>query len=221
MHGVYGLDYYHVRKTSRALRYRLRRRTDEVERALRRYVEGRLQTVVDVGTADALMLATLRERLGHLSFIGLEMSRELLLASHDRATRKLQADALSLPIRSGVADAVVATAVLEHVEHPGQMMAETFRVLRPGGILVLTTPEPTLERISAALGLLKEARHSHTFNLRQLQQIATGAGYVVVEAGKFMFSPIGFPAEKFLERVLGPLGLELLMANQLLVARKA
>jgi ubiquinone/menaquinone biosynthesis C-methylase UbiE len=166
------------------------------------------------------MLQTLREGFGPLTFVGLEMSRELLLANHDHSIGKLQGDALSLPIRPGSADAVVATAVLEHVEDPNRMLAETFRALRPGGVLVLTTPEPTLERMSAALGLLKEAGHSYTFNLRQLRQIVAEAGFVVVEARRFMFSPIGFPAEKLFERIFGPLGLKLLMANQLVVARK-
>jgi len=35
-----------------------------------------------------------------------------------------------------------------------------------------------------------------------------------------MFSPIGFPAEKTIEKIFGPLGLRLVMANQLLVARR-
>lgn len=33
-------------------------------------------------------------------------------------------------------------------------------------------------------------------------------------------SPIGFPGEKTIEKLFGPLGLSLVMANQLLVARK-
>ena len=57
-------------------------------------------------------------------------------------------------------------------------------------------------------------------NLKQLSQMARENQFEVVEAKKFMFSPIGFPAEKTIEKIFGPLGLRLVMANQLLVARK-
>jgi hypothetical protein len=45
-------------------------------------------------------------------------------------------------------------------------------------------------------------------------------GYTVLEQTKFMFSPVGFPAEKTIEKIFGPFGLRLVMANQLLVARR-
>jgi len=200
--------------------YRLRRRTFEVESALRRYLHGDLRTIVDVGTADGLMLSLLAKSLGTLNLIGIEMSRELLAASPESKFARLQGDALSLPIRSGVGDAVIATAILEHVEDPQKMMQECRRVLRPGGILILTTPDPFMEAISAKIGLLKEAGHSHMFNLAGLRKLALDTDMELLQARKFMFSPIGFPAERFIERWFGPLGLRFIMANQLLVARR-
>ena len=220
VHGVYGLDYYEGRKTKRALKYRLRRRTDEVERILRRYAESQLRTIVDVGTADGLMLEDLRRRLGPLAFVGLDMSRALLRARSLNSVAKVQGDAQSLPIRSEVADAVVATAVIEHVPAPQAMLAECRRVLKSAGLLVLTTPDPLMERVASRLGLLKASGHHGTFNLTELTRMVEEAGFQVLEAQKFMFSPIGFPAEKVIERVLGPLGLRLLMANQLVAARR-
>ena len=45
-------------------------------------------------------------------------------------------------------------------------------------------------------------------------------GFQIVEKKKFMFSPIGFPAEKIIEKIFGPLGLKLIMANQLVISRR-
>ena len=56
--------------------------------------------------------------------------------------------------------------------------------------------------------------------MKELRSMAQESGLNVLESRKFMFSPVGFPAERVIERLLGPVGLNLLMANQLLVARK-
>jgi len=218
--GVYDIDYYLGRQRNRALIYRLRRRTDEVEAALRCYGDGQMQVVVDVGTADGLMLDDLRRRMGPLIFLGVDLSFALLRANQTEGVFKAQGDALSMPVKSGIADAVIATAVIEHVPDASAMLQECARMLRPGGLLVLTTPDPLMERVASAIGVLKEAGHQHLFKSAELRQLVQENGFVVLEARKFMFSPVGFPAEKAIERVLGPLGLSLIMANQLLVARR-
>lgn len=219
-HGVYDVDYYHGRHKKKQLVYRLRRRTDEVARALRTYSEGPLRVIVDVGTADALMLRNLQQRLGRLTYLGIDRSFHLLNAEKLDGILKTQADALQLPVRNGAADAVVATAIIEHVPDPPKMMREMGRALRNGGLMVITTPAPFMEKVAEALGIWKEGGHDTTLNLKQLSQMALESGFSVLEASKFMFSPIGFPAEKTIEKIFGPLGLRLVMANQLLVARK-
>jgi SAM-dependent methyltransferase len=218
--GVYDIDYYHGRQKKRQLMYRLRRRTDEVEQALRRYGEAPLRTILDVGTADGLMLAALKQKLNGATFLGIDYSLKLLQAAPVNGALKMQADALSLPFRAKLADAVIATAVIEHVADPARLVQECARVLRPHGLLILTTPDPLMDRVATAIGLLKDSGHQETFNLKKLRALCQENGFDVVEARKFMFSPIGFPAEKTIERLLGPFGLTLVMANQLLVAKR-
>ena len=218
--GVYDVDYFVGRQHKRQLVYRLQRRTDEVDRALRRYGEGQVRTVIDVGTADGLMLQKLRPRWPETLFLGLDYSLPLLQAVELEGAHKAQADAQQLPLKSGTADAVIATAIIEHVPDPHVMLHECARILRPGGLLILTTPDPFMDRVASALGLLKDSGHQYTFNLKQLCELAEETGYEVAETRKFMFSPVGFPAEKTIERIFGPLGLRLVMANQLVVARR-
>jgi SAM-dependent methyltransferase len=45
----------------------------------------------------------------------------------------------SIPVPDGCFDMVLSTQVLEHVPEPGNYIAESFRVLKPSGFLVLTT----------------------------------------------------------------------------------
>ena len=46
----------------------------------------------------------------------------------------------AFPVADGEFDAVVCSQVLEHIFAPAEFLAEIRRVLRPGGVLLLTTP---------------------------------------------------------------------------------
>ncbi len=48
----------------------------------------------------------------------------------------------TLPLISASIDAVVASSVLEYVQQPSAVLAECARVLRPGGVLLCTVPDP-------------------------------------------------------------------------------
>ena len=60
------------------------------------------------------------------------------LAGNPHATLTLDPDG-TVPEPDGSFDAVLSTQVLEHVADPGLYLAEAFRVLRPGGRLLLST----------------------------------------------------------------------------------
>ena len=48
-----------------------------------------------------------------------------------------------LPFGSGAFDAVVASSVLEYVDDPAMVLRECARVIRPGGVLLCTVPNPS------------------------------------------------------------------------------
>ena len=52
---------------------------------------------------------------------------------------RLLSDAQSLGVASGSLDVVLCTEVLEHLPEPQRAIDEMFRVLKPGGTLLLTT----------------------------------------------------------------------------------
>ena len=54
--------------------------------------------------------------------------------------RWLVADAHPLPFRDAAFDALFAGELIEHLPDPRPALAEFRRVLRPGGALILTTP---------------------------------------------------------------------------------
>lgn len=52
----------------------------------------------------------------------------------------INGDLLALPFPDGAFSGVVLTEVLEHCTDPPRAMREVFRVLRPGGLLLVTSP---------------------------------------------------------------------------------
>jgi len=57
-----------------------------------------------------------------------------------RGTVDVASPAAPLPFRSEIFDGIIATEVLEHVPDPSAVFAEFYRVLKPNGKLLLTTP---------------------------------------------------------------------------------
>jgi 2-polyprenyl-3-methyl-5-hydroxy-6-metoxy-1,4-benzoquinol methylase len=51
------------------------------------------------------------------------------------------ADVHAMPVRDSTTALVVLAEVLEHVREPQQVLSECYRVLRPGGLLAITTPQ--------------------------------------------------------------------------------
>ena len=79
---------------------------------------------------------------------------------------------------------------------------------------------PILGKIATSVGHLDDDQHHHIPNIRELKELAKSNNLKVIEAKKFMFSPIGFPLEIIIERILRKLKLSILMANQLVIAKK-
>jgi SAM-dependent methyltransferase len=55
---------------------------------------------------------------------------------------RLEPDWDTLPFTTSTFDAVVASSVLEYVHSPGEVLRECARVLRPGGVMLCTVPDP-------------------------------------------------------------------------------
>jgi SAM-dependent methyltransferase len=67
------------------------------------------------------------------------------------ATASVRGDLLALPFPDASFDRVIASEVLEHIPDDAGAMAELTRVLRPGGLAVVTVPRWLPERVCWAL----------------------------------------------------------------------
>jgi SAM-dependent methyltransferase len=119
------------------------------------------------------------------------------------------ATAYDIPLEDGSFDTVLMTEVLEHLERPADAVAESFRLLRSGGRLILTTP---------FIWTLHEApRDFYRFSPFGLRYLAEEAGFrevtVTPLAGQWTMLALmsgyalGNSPAKRLGRGLGPLQL--------------
>jgi SAM-dependent methyltransferase len=83
----------------------------------------------------------------------------------------------NLPLADGSVDVVVNFQVIEHLWDQGQFVAECARVLRPGGLLLMSTPN----RITFSPGRDTPLNPFHTreLNAAELTELLTDGGFRV------------------------------------------
>lgn len=82
--------------------------------------------------------------------------------------RFTQGDIENLPLADGCADAVVCFEAIEHVPNPRRVVEETVRVLRPGGLFFVSTPNKAL--YTDAREYTNEF-HVHEFYLTEFERL--------------------------------------------------
>jgi len=218
-YGVLDSSYHTKRKKDKSLKYRLYRRTQEILISVKRYYPGTPDSFIDLGTADGLMLSMIKDSFLSAKCVGLEYSQELLTANTDSRVIVLQGDVNSLPLSSDLFNIAVATAIIEHLPEPDKMLKEAKRVLKPNGLLIMTSPDPFWEKVATIVGHLQKEQHHRVMNLKALVSLVENAGFEVLEQKKFMLSPIGMPLEIHIENIIRKIGLDFLFANQLIVCK--
>jgi ubiquinone/menaquinone biosynthesis C-methylase UbiE len=88
---------------------------------------------------------------------------------------------IALP--DSTATAVTMLAVLEHLPHPEKVVAEAYRMLKPGGVFLVTVPTPMSEpilEVMAKIGLVRDEmieQHETYFTPELLKKICRHAGF--------------------------------------------
>jgi len=116
---------------------------------VKKYIK-RGDAVYDLGCGyEGAFLKKIREDLNEGTGLDISVSRDF----YDKKIKLKEADLnRRLPLQDCSADAVVSLAVIEHLDDYRGYLKETHRILRNGGTLLVTTPDPKSEFILKILG---------------------------------------------------------------------
>jgi SAM-dependent methyltransferase len=127
----------------------------------RRWLPGDALRVLDVGCSFAYGSAAIQAGGpdGRV-VVGVERDPEHLAGARERFPwiTVLEGDATALPVPEAVADAVTMLDIVEHVDRPEAAIAEARRVIRPGGVLVVSVPHRGLLHRLDALNVYASLR---------------------------------------------------------------
>jgi SAM-dependent methyltransferase len=143
------------------------RRHEAAYRSLQADIHGGL--LIDIGAGEGYGTTLLADRADRAVAIDYDRASITHLAATYPALAAVQANLAAIPIRSGAAGTVASLQVIEHVwDHP-QFVAECVRVLAPGGLLIVTTPN----RLTFSPGLDRPVNpfHTHEFTARELSSL--------------------------------------------------
>lgn len=163
--------------------------------------------ILDVGCGDGFATSVAAQRNPGHRFAGLDWSARSLAQARERGVSVLRAGLDSrLPIRSASVDVVIMSEVIEHLVDTDSAIEEVHRVLKPGGSLLLSTPNLAAwyNRVLLAFGLQpvfsevslrsvygrpgrQVAGHLHMFTRRALAEFlaANGLTCVRVEGARY------------------------------------
>lgn len=133
-----------------------------------RYIEPR-ERLLDIGCGDGYFLLRSKcvERYGL-----------------DKRSGDEVVDSLDFP--SDYFDYVTMLAVIEHIEHPKLLLKEIYRVLKPSGRLVLTTPKKQAEFLIRLYAKDIEKEHKAYYDSNSVSQLA-GDLFYILENHTFLF----------------------------------
>jgi len=162
-----------------------------IDRELQRFLGALPQgaRVLNVGCGMFLNLPDLPSGLRYTGTDIDPRAVEACAATHGARAEFVRSEPLKLPFESGMFDAAYATEVIEHCDRPEDWLRELIRVVRPGGRILLTTPNydstslkfleaTALEAVARVQGFTRKGIHPFRCTAPTLEALIRAVGGV-------------------------------------------
>lgn len=169
-----------------------------------------VETLIDVGCGVGRFLAEARGK--YRTGMGVDADPQSLRSARGKGAFVAQAEIeeAELPCREMTAAACLD--VIEHVRDPGRLLGKIGRVLRPGGLLLVSTPNirywtrlaarlfrGSFPRTSSRPGTENDGGHLHYFTVGDMVALLSGNGFAPlrVEGVYSRRGPLAFFVRRF------------------------
>lgn len=131
-------------------------------------------------------------------------------------------DAEQMSIKDGCFDCITAGELIEHLDIPKKFLSESYRVLKSGGLLLITTPNKN-SWWNMLTGAYNHKFHKNIFTKKSIENILEYAGFSVLYRTSIPYdkysSPFGrmFLIRRFMDYILP----DSLKENMIIVAKKS
>lgn len=136
------------------------------------YFENLNGKVLDIGCFHGTLASGCSERI-----VGVDNDKDALQVCRERGFEVKQADLEGrIPFKSNSFAGVFCSHTIEHLYNPLNLLKEILRVLKPGGKLILLTPDYILTH-DKEQGFWADYDHKKPFIKTSLERIAFDAGF--------------------------------------------
>ena len=153
--------------------------------------------VLDIGCGSSRIILDLKEA------VGVDILFRKLRFLKPNHSKLVQASTFALPFLSDSFDVVINSQVIEHIPQDPEIMNEMWRVLRPGGTLILGTPDYgrwSWVALEWMYGKVLEGGYAHEhithYTRRSLAELIRANGFEVLDCQYVGFSEMIFKARK-------------------------
>jgi len=155
--------------------------------------------VVDLGLYPGHLALLLKQKLG-AAVTGLSYAHTVSFSSrmHQEGITVHEADITrdDPPLPAGSFDVALCTEIIEHLDRPLPLLVRANRLLRPGGALILSTPNHAALKCRLSL-LAGRPAFGHLFGTRHVYQMSEWVHRREYTAGELrrLLEPVGFQIE--------------------------
>jgi 2-polyprenyl-3-methyl-5-hydroxy-6-metoxy-1,4-benzoquinol methylase len=220
----YDMDYIeHYQKDAEIFDYfeqRICKATEHDERRLREYIISLVpknsKNILDVGSGSAWVAVSFPNKQVFSLDISLKNVKEALKQEQRKNHFGVVGDALNPPFALLSFDCIIASEIIEHIVSPGDFISNLIPLLKPGGMLIISTPYKEVIHYSQCIHcnrLTPKNAHLHSFDekklislydrkkLKDIQYYIFGNKALTVLRTHVFLKCIPFPLWKIIDRI--------------------